>query len=80
MEPPLIIEILYISISFKAHGHFSSHLILDPGEVKPENGKVDKNVKLRLLCTKAGNLREAHSLKKDRCTEMLAPNTVLMLS
>ena len=43
----------------------TSHLINGQGKAKPENGKVDENVKFRLLCSKAVNLREADGVLKE---------------
>lgn len=48
---------------FKTHGHFTSHLRVGQGKARPENGKVDENVKFWLPYSKADNLRSGWSLK-----------------
>lgn len=55
------------------------HLINGQGKAKPENGKVDENVKFRLRCSKPVNLREADGVKRGGCAEKLAPKTGLTL-
>lgn len=43
----------------------TSHLINGQGKAKPENRKVDENVKFRLRCSKTVNLREADGVLKE---------------
>lgn len=64
LEPPLITEIIkhqYLSFRYMV----TRHLINGQGKAKPENGKVDENVKFRLRCSKTVNLREADGVLKE---------------